>query len=73
MCIHGGEGDLTYLEHYPPGCSGTLGYIYGTLVGRMGDDGEDFTVKTDWGAMAVFGFEGLAAGFSERMTGLRSG
>lgn len=37
----------------------------------MGDDGEDFTLKTDWGAMVVFGFEGFAAGFGEGMTGER--
>ena len=34
----------------------------------MGDDGEDFTLKKNWGAMVVFGFEGSAAGFSEGMT-----
>ena len=34
----------------------------------MGDDGEDFTLKTDWGAVVVFRFEVFAAGFSEGMT-----
>ena len=34
----------------------------------MRGDGEDFTLKTDWGAMVVVGFEGFAAGFSEGMT-----
>ena len=38
----------------------------------MADDGEDFTVQTDWGAMVVFGFEAFAADFCKGMTGERS-
>ena len=73
MHIHEGEGDLTYLEHYPPCCPSAFGYVDSAHVCRIGDDGEDFTVQTDWGAMVVFGFEGFAAGFGEGMTGWRSG
>ena len=69
--INMGRGDLTYFEHYPPCCPSTFGYVYSASVCRMGDDGEDFTLKTDWGAMVVFGFEGFAAGFGEGMTGER--
>lgn len=39
----------------------------------MGDDGEDFALKTDWGAVFILGFQGFAASFGERMTGKRSG
>ena len=39
----------------------------------MGGNGEDFALKADWGAMAVFRFEGFAAGFSKGMTGERLG
>ena len=68
----GGDG-LTYVEHYPPRRASTFGNVYGAQVGRIGDDGEDFTLKTDWGAMVVFGFAGFAAGLSKRMTGARMG
>ena len=61
--------DLTYVEHYPPGGASTFGNVYGAQVCRIGDDGEDFTLKTNWGAIVVFRFVGFAAGFSKRMTG----
>ena len=38
----------------------------------MADDGENFTLQTDWGAMVVFGFEAFAADFCKGMTGERS-
>ncbi len=66
------EDDLTYVEHYPPCRASTLSYIYSARVRRMRDDGEDFTLNTDWGTMLVSGFESFAAGFSEGMTGERS-
>ena len=63
-----GIDDLTYFEHYPPCSPSTFGYVYGAEICRMGDEGEDFTLKTDWGTMVVFGFEGFPAGFSEGVT-----
>lgn len=71
-CIERGKDDLTYFEHYPPCCPSTFSYVHSAQVCRMGTDGEDFTLKTDWGAMVVFGFEGFTAGFGEGMTGARS-
>ena len=35
----------------------------------MADDGENFTLQTDWGAVVVFGFEAFAADFCKGMTG----
>lgn len=67
-CINKGKDDLTYIEHYPPCCPRAFSYVYSARVCRMRGDGEDFTLKTDWGAMVVVGFEGFAAGFSEGMT-----
>ena len=69
--INDGEDDLTYFEHHPPCRPSTFSYVYRARVCRMRDDGEYFTLKTDWGAMVVFGFQGFAAGFCEGMTGER--
>ena len=66
-----GGDDLTYVEHYPPRRASTFGNVYGAKTCRIGDDGEDLTLKTYWGAMVVFGFAGFAAAFSKRMTGER--
>ena len=63
---------LTYFEHHPPRCPRTFSYVYSAKICRMRDDGEDFTLKTDWGAIIVFGFEGFTAGLSNGMTGERS-
>ncbi len=63
-----GIDDLTYFEHYPPCSPSTFGYVYSAEVCRIGDEGEDFTLETDWGTMVVFGFKGFPAGFSEGVT-----
>ena len=65
--------DLTYVEHYPPRRASTFSNVHGAQVCRIGDNGEDFTLKTDWGAMVVFGFAGFTAGLSKRMTGEKLG
>ena len=62
-----GEDDLTYFEHYPPCCPSTFGNVDSGRVCRTGDDGKDLTLKTDWGAMVIFGLDNFAAGFSEGM------
>ena len=54
---------LTHFEHYPPCCSSTFSYVNSVEVTRMANDGENFTLQTDWGAMVVFGFEAFAADF----------
>ena len=56
--------NLTYFKDYPPCCASTFGYVYRTDVCGMGDDGEYFTLKADWGTIVVFGFKGLATGLS---------
>lgn len=64
-----GGDDLTYVEHYPPRRASTFSNVHGAQVCRIGEDGEDFTLKTDRGAIVVFGFASFAAGLSKRMTG----
>ena len=68
-----GGNDLTYVENYPPCRAHTFGNVYGAQICRIGDDGENFTLKTDWGAIVVFGFAGFAADLSKSMTGERLG
>ena len=57
------KDDLTHFEYYPPCSSSTFSYVNSVEVARMTDDGEDFTLQMDWGAMVVFGFEAFAADF----------
>ena len=68
-----GGDDLTYVEHYPPRRASTFSNVHGAQVCRIGDNGEDLTLKTDWGAMIVFGFAGFTASLSKRMTGEKLG
>ena len=51
--IKQGNDNLTYVEHYPPCRASALGYVYSVRVGRIWNDGEDFTLKTDWRTMIV--------------------
>lgn len=68
-----GKDDFTYVEHDPPSRASTFGNVYSTRVYRMRDDGQELTLKANWGAMVVFRLAGLAADFLEGMTGDRLG
>ena len=65
VCIDKVKDHLTHFENYPSCCPSTFSYVNSVEVARMADDGEDFTLQTDWGAMVVFGFEAFAADFCE--------
>lgn len=68
-----GKVDLTYVKHDPPSGASTFGNVYSTRVYRMRDDGQELTLKANWGAMVVFRFAGFAANFLKGMTGDRLG